>query len=120
MKKVFSFIAILAIIFLSNCSRIEDNNDPILGVWHYTDVSSNTSKNVTLRQEWIFNDAYLGRFHTIQNGAIVERFDFKWKNENEVYTINYPEKVNRTTDKVILKDSALVRVHNNDNMAIRD
>ncbi len=92
MKKLFSLLAILGIILVSNCSRIPENNNPVIGIWSDVEVSeaTKTAKKQTLRQEWIFNDAYLGRYHEKNNGSITFKTDFRWSYENEVYTITYP------------------------------
>ncbi len=92
MKKLFSLLAILGIILVSNCTRIPENNNPVIGIWSDVEVSeaTTTAKKQTLRQEWIFNDAYLGRYHEKTNGSITFKTDFRWTYENEVYTITYP------------------------------
>lgn len=92
MKKIFSLLAIIGIILASNCSRIPENNDPVIGIWSDVEVapSSKTAKQQTIRHEWIFNDAYLGRYHRKTNGSITFKTDFKWSQDNEVYTISYP------------------------------
>ncbi len=90
MKKLLSLMAILAIIFSSNCSRIEQNNDPIIGIWTeaVSSLESSTAKSTT-RKEWIFNDVYLGRYHEMNNGQIVRQSDFKWSQEDGIYTLEY-------------------------------
>ncbi len=104
MKKIFSFLAIIGIIFASNCTRIPENNDPIIGIWDRVEVETSLSGKQTIRTEWIFNDAYLGRYHRIENGSITVKSDFKWKHEDDVYTISYPG-LERDDDKVVLKQS---------------
>ncbi|MGB5555136.1 MAG: hypothetical protein WBM83_10800 [Flavobacteriaceae bacterium] len=105
MKKLFSFLAIIAIVLASNCSRIPENNDPVIGIWTRVEVSTSTTGKQTVRSEWIFNDAYLGRFHRIENGNIVIKSDFSWKHDaNDTYTISYPG-LDRNDDVVILKRS---------------
>ncbi|MEL6917405.1 MAG: hypothetical protein AAFO99_06710 [Bacteroidota bacterium] len=91
MKKLFSFVAILAIIFVSNCSRIPENNDPVIGIWANVSVNvvSTTDKS-TVRQEWIFNDAFLGRYHSYVNNQLDVITDFQWTQEDGIYTISYP------------------------------
>ncbi|MFX0555217.1 hypothetical protein ACOCEA_00365 [Maribacter sp. CXY002] len=90
MKKFLSLMAICAIIFSANCSRIEQNNDPIIGIWFKADsfTTDNTSKS-NLRKEWIFNDVYLGRYHEINDNKITLKTDFKWSAQDGVYTIEY-------------------------------
>ena len=92
MKKLFSFLAIIGIILASNCSRIPENNNPVIGIWSDVKVTASpeTAKQRTLRQEWIFNDAYLGRYHQKTDGSITYKTDFKWSYDDEIYTISYP------------------------------
>ncbi|WP_276167741.1 hypothetical protein [Zobellia alginiliquefaciens] len=93
MKKVFSLLAIIAIVLVSNCTEIPENNDPVIGIWSDVEVTaaSKTSKGgTTIRKEWIFNDAYLGRYHQKSNGSITFKTDFKWSYDNDTYTISYP------------------------------
>lgn len=92
MKKIFSFLAIVGIILANNCSRIPVNNDPVIGIWSKVEAKSAdpAAKNNTVRNEWIFNDAYLGRYHKYVNNQIEVLTDFKWSREDSVYTITYP------------------------------
>ncbi len=104
MKKFFSFLAIIGIIFASNCSRIPENNDPIIGIWDRIEVTNGETGKSTVRIEWIFNDAYLGRYHRIENGRIAVKSDFKWTQEDGTYIISYPG-LERGDDHVVLKQS---------------
>ena len=91
MKKLFSFLTIISIILASNCSRIPENNDPVIGVWSKIDKSNlSESESKSIRQEWIFNDAYLGRYHSYENKALEVKTDFKWVRDKEAYLISYP------------------------------
>ena len=87
MKKFLCFLAIIAIISASNCSRIPENNDPIIGIWNRVDLST---EEVISHQEWIFNDAYLGRYHLYVNNSLEIKTDFSWSQEKGLYTISYP------------------------------
>ncbi len=90
MKKIFSLLSIIGIIAISNCSRIPENNDPILGIWAKMESSTKEGKGTeTIRQEWIFNDVYLGRYQTYSNSKLTFYTDFKWSVENGTYTIIY-------------------------------
>lgn len=111
MKKLFSFLAIIGIILASNCSRIPENNDPVIGIWSNQEVNQ-TSKN-TIRKEWIFNDAYLGRFHTYNNNKIEVLTDFKWSEDSGVYTISYPGLENTVNDIVSMKGTRLEDANGN-------
>lgn len=105
MKRLFSLTAILAIIIASNCSRIPENNDPVIGIWTKTELFNNgTSGKQSLHKEWIFNDAYLGRYEEYAGSNLVLKTDFKWKEAAEVYTISYPG-TNLIPVKVQMKES---------------
>lgn len=106
-------MAILVILFASNCSRIPENNDPVIGIWYRTDISSqSTTEKLSIRQEWIFNDAYLGRYHRYEGNTLSFKTDFKWDQEDGIYTISYPgtdmtavhATMKESPDEVILED----------------
>jgi len=83
-------MAICAVILLANCSRIEQNTDPIIGIWSQSKIinTENSSKQ-TIRKEWIFNDVYLGRYHEIDGSTITLKTDFNWSKQGDTYTIEY-------------------------------
>ncbi|MFS4493768.1 hypothetical protein [Maribacter sp. 2308TA10-17] len=124
MKKIFSFLAIIGIILASNCSRIPENNDPVIGIWSNIEVKSiSRTQKSTNRQEWIFNDAYLGRYHNYNNGAIDVLTDFKWEEEDGVYTISYPGIENKQNDVVTMiksEDGELLKATDGQTLAIRE
>lgn len=123
MRKLLSFLAIVAIILASNCSRIPENNDPVIGIWSNIEVSTSQSARSTIKKEWIFNDAYLGRFHTYNNNQIEVLTDFSWKKEGEMYIISYPGLENKTNDMVKMKDSEnglILEDANGQTIAIRE
>lgn len=124
MKKFLSLMAICAIIFSANCSRIEQNNDPIVGIWFQSEaeIISGSSKS-TLRKEWIFNDVYLGRYHEINGNNITLQTDFKWSKEDDVYTLEYRGLENVPTDRLkIVKttEGTILEKIDGDYMAIRE
>ncbi len=113
MKKLFSFFAILGIVLASNCSRIPENNNPIIGIWNRIDIKTSETGKQTTRREWIFNDAYLGRFQRIENGIMTVKTDFNWKVDGDDYILKYPgiDRPNDTVSLGILSDhSELIRV----------
>ncbi|MBT8179072.1 MAG: hypothetical protein HKP60_08140 [Eudoraea sp.] len=84
-------MAIVAIVSVSNCSRIPENNDPVIGIWSRMDVNEvDETSRESVRQEWIFNDVYLGRYHRYENNTLVVKTDFNWETNDGIYTINYP------------------------------
>ena len=98
-------MAIVAIVLASNCSRIPENNDPVIGIWYRVDVInvSETSKQ-TIRQEWIFNDVYLGRYQKYNGSQLDFKTDFSWVTDKGVYTISYPG-TGMINDVVSMKES---------------
>jgi hypothetical protein len=98
-------MAIIAIILASNCSRIPENNDPIIGIWAKTAItnSSETGRQNN-RQEWIFNDVFLGRYHSYNGNTLDIKTDFSWTVADGVYTISYPG-TDMPADTVSLKQS---------------
>lgn len=124
MKKFLSLMAIVAIIFSANCSRVEQNDDPIIGIWFQssTEISNGSSKS-TLRKEWIFNDVYLGRYHEMSGNNITLQTDFKWSKEGDIYTIEYRGLENVPVDrlKIINTDQgAILEKTDGDYLAIRE
>ncbi len=93
MKKIFSFLAIIGILLSSNCTRIAENNDPVIGIWTHMSTASDSKvqkQDITIKQEWIFNDAFLGRYHTYNNKELIVISDFKWSLKDNTYIISYP------------------------------
>lgn len=123
MKKLFSFLAIIGIILASNCSRIPENNDPVIGIWTNIEITTSESARGTVKREWIFNDAYLGRFHRYNNNKVEVKTDFSWKKEDDMYIITYPGLEDRSTDMVYMKESVdgmLLEDTGGDTLAIRE
>jgi hypothetical protein len=123
MKKLLSLMAILAIIFSSNCSKIEQNNDPIIGIWieAASFEESSTVKNTT-RKEWIFNDVYLGRYHEFNAGNIIEQTDFRWSQKNGIYTIEYGGLKKKSIDIVTINtvpDGILLQQNDGNILAVK-
>ncbi|MBO0321865.1 hypothetical protein J0X14_06120 [Muricauda sp. CAU 1633] len=82
-------MSIIGIIAISNCTRVPENNDPILGIWAKTESSIDGKGTDSTREEWIFNDVYLGRYQSYSNSKLVFYTDFKWSEENGTYSIIY-------------------------------
>lgn len=87
-----TFLNCLVVLFLvSSCSKVEINDDSIIGIWENSIKSgSDTEKLAMDTEEWIFNDAYLGRYHGYSDEEIVFLTDFKWTVDGNVYTLSYP------------------------------
>lgn len=85
------FNCLLVCVLFTSCSKIEINDDPVIGIWHHeVKTAVNTNKLMVDSEEWIFNDAYLGRFHGFKDDEIIYLTDFSWSVTNGVYTISYP------------------------------
>jgi len=123
MKKLFSLLAIIGIVALSNCSQIPENNDPILGIWAKTQTSAIEGKgSSTTREEWIFNDVYLGRYQSYSNSKLVFYTDFKWSEENGTYSIIYgdPQVTDITVNLEHASDPEILTLENGSVFATRD
>lgn len=82
---------ILVILLYPSCSKPSVIDDPVIGIWHnHVKTATNTHKLMVDQEEWIFNDAQLGRYHGYRNGKIVFLTDFGWKVREGVYTVTYP------------------------------
>lgn len=102
MKKFFSLLAIIAIISVSNCTRVPENNDPVLGVWSKTEIRSVEDKLESVqKEEWIFNDAYLGRYHLYSEETLVFYTDFRWSVDSGMYAITYGEEELQDTEVIM-------------------
>lgn len=115
-------LAILAIIFVSNCTRIPENNDPIIGIWNDKNLSSAAKSSETVHHEWTFNDAYLGRYQSYENNKLAFKTDFRWSEEDGVYTISYPG-TDLAVDMVSMKGSLegdMLEYQNGSLLAIRE
>ncbi len=108
MKKLFPLLAFIVIVSFTSCSKIEENNDPIIGIWGMTEQPSKTAKNIKIRNEWIFNDAYLGRYHQYHNEEIVVLTDFKWVAEEDSYILVYPGMDGNPEVTVVMIDGQLI------------
>lgn len=83
----WAFFVLFAII-LSSCSKIPENNDPILGTWVKVSERFNEEGDIDrVREEWIFNDVFLGRFQCYLNSELVRFSDFQWSKDKQGYTL---------------------------------
>ncbi|WP_141402382.1 hypothetical protein [Sediminicola luteus] len=85
MKRRLWLLAAMTVMLLINCSEVPENNDPILGTWH-----KELSDTSIQKQEWIFNDVYLGRYTEYGTKGILFETDFKWELSETGYTLSYP------------------------------
>ena len=83
-------MVLLIVCSVSSCSEIPENNDPVIGIWAQTRAPKESHAKHMEREEWIFNDVYLGRYNRYQGDELVLESDFQWKAYADVYTIQYP------------------------------
>jgi hypothetical protein len=77
---------------------------------------------MSIRQEWIFNDAYLGRYHRYEGSKLAFKTDYSWEHEDGVYTISYPG-TDMPKDVVSMKEdgqSAVLEDEKGNVLAIRE
>jgi len=123
MKKLFSLLSIVGIIAISNCTRVPENHDPILGIWAKTEFSSIEGKsNTTVREEWIFNDVYLGRYQRYSDSKLIFYTDFKWSREKGTYSITYgdPQVTDITVSLEKAKEPEILTLDNGSVFATRE
>ncbi|MEN1783952.1 MAG: hypothetical protein AAGF77_02330 [Bacteroidota bacterium] len=106
MKRFFSILTLFGILATIGCSEIPENNDPVLGAWVKAELEATTAKaQAADREEWIFNDVYLGRYHRYAKSDIAFYTDFRWSVEQGVYTVSYlGENDEEIEVKLILSD----------------
>ena len=100
-KVLYFFILTLLLSVPQSCSEIPENEDPVIGIWSRTESGAQTNLKGSVREEWIFNDVYLGRYHHYIGDEITAQSDFQWKVQGDVYTIEYPN-LERVSDKVTI------------------
>ena len=91
MKRRHTLLGLLVLAAVTNCSRIPENNDPILGIWVKSSVepAAPESTSIQLKEEWIFNDVYLGRYQVYHNNRLHFYTDSSWELQNGTYLIDY-------------------------------
>ncbi|MEP2278309.1 hypothetical protein [Maribacter sp.] len=123
-KKFLSLLAICAIVFLANCSRIEQNTDPIIGIWSQSElIVTESSARQTVRKEWIFNDVFLGRYHEIDGSTITLKTDFNWSKQGDIYTVEYKGLDGKPNNVITIKateDSYYLQKKDGATLAIRE
>lgn len=121
MKRSFSSLIILMVVFLVSCSKIPENTDPVLGIWFKAGTTSAENQGPDTKEEWIFNDAYLGRYQVYENQSVTFYTDFQWEQKNGLYTISYPgtEKPDQDARMTMIDEQEVLQHENGDVLAIR-
>ncbi|MBC2839754.1 hypothetical protein H7F20_10445 [Robiginitalea sp. SC105] len=94
----------LTALTLGGCSSVEEADDPVIGIWSRAAISDLPEGRTSVREEWIFNDAYLGRYHRYEGNELRIKTDFGWETDGNIYTIEYPG-LDREADQVTIKQS---------------
>ena len=102
-KPLHFFMATFVFSTIFGCSEIPESNDPILGIWAKTTTLESGKDS---KEEWIFNDAHKGRFHSYTNNNVAFLTDFRWTNDGDTYTITYPG-TDMPNDNVSIKTTEL-------------
>ena len=104
MKRLY-LLTVIVVSLLTSCSEIPENNDPVIGIWAQTQTPKDPVVKYVEREEWIFNDVYLGRYHVYHGSELAIQTDFQWKASGNQYTIEYPG-LEKSSDRVEIKKSA--------------
>ncbi|MBM1106232.1 hypothetical protein JQC67_08800 [Aurantibacter crassamenti] len=122
MKRLNSLLALLVVVLTMSCSDIPENDNPIIGIWNDKSVASAAKSDDSTHHEWVFNDAYLGRYQSYTNNVLSFKTDFRWSVEDDVYTITYPG-TDMPTTTVSMKGSLqgdMLEFQNGSLLAIRE
>ncbi len=84
------YLILVTAFSLTGCTKATVNNDPVIGIWSRSETLDQPAGKTVIREEWIFNDAYLGRYHRYSGANLEAQTDFGWEADNGVYTIEYP------------------------------
>lgn len=122
LKRLSSILLILTITFFTGCSEIEENTDPVLGIWSKTYSVPAEGETTITKEEWIFNDAYLGRYHAYDGTEITILTDFQWEKVNGMYTILYPgiDKAEQKARMLVIDEKEVLQDESGTVLAIRE
>ena len=111
LKRLNAIVLILTIALSSGCTEVEENTDPVLGIWSKTYSVATEGQATTTKEEWIFNDAYLGRYHAYSGSEITIRTDFQWEQIDGTYTLLYPgiDKPEQKMRRVIIDEEEILQ-----------
>lgn len=83
-------LAFVLVFLFQGCSEVPENNDPVIGIWSRLEVPEGATYKGHIREEWIFNDVYLGRYQRYEGSQIILKSDFQWESAAGFYRIEYP------------------------------
>ena len=121
MKRSFSSLILIVVVLLTSCSKVPENTDPVLGIWSKTVSLSAETQEVITKEEWIFNDVYLGRYQIYNNNSVIFYTDFQWEQIDGMYTISYPgtDLPEQNARMVMIEEQEILQDDNGDVLAIR-
>ena len=111
----------IAVLLLASCSKIPENTDPVLGIWYKTSIPSGESQEEITKEEWIFNDVYLGRYQVYSNNSVTFFTDFQWEKNDGIYIISYPgtEIPEQNARMIMMNEQEVLQDVQGDVLAIR-
>ena len=121
MKQSFSSLILILVVLLTSCSKVSENTDPVLGTWYKLGTQSPGTQDVNSKEEWIFNDAYLGRYHIYENNTVIFLTDFQWEQKDGRYSISYPgtELPQQQARMVMMNEQEILQDDEGEVLAIR-
>ena len=121
MKQSFSSLILIVAVLLASCSEVPENTDPVLGIWYKPVQVSAETQQVITKEEWIFNDVYLGRYQVYNNNSVVFFTDFQWEQIDGTYTISYPgtELPEQNARMVMMEEQEVLQDEQGEILAIR-
>jgi len=121
LKRSFSSLILLVVVLLTSCSKVPENTDPVLGIWYKPVLVSAETQQVITKEEWVFNDVYLGRYQVYNNNSVIFFTDFQWEQIDGTYTISYPgtDIPEQNARMVMMEEQEVLQDNNGDILAFR-
>ena len=109
------------VVLLTSCSKVPENTDPVLGIWYKPVLVSAETQQVITKEEWVFNDVYLGRYQVYNNNSVIFFTDFQWEQIDGTYTISYPgtDIPEQNARMVMMEEQEVLQDNNGDILAFR-
>lgn len=94
MKKPILFFALASMVAFTNCSKDNDDTDPIVGTWvSETSITPEGGETTTYADVWVFEEDHTGAYTDTTNGEVNRESDFIWTKTDEGYEVDYEEEV---------------------------
>ena len=74
----------------TNCSKDDDDSDPIVGTWVYSSsITPEGGETTTNEDVWVFEDDHTGEYQETTNGQTDAETSFIWTKTDEGYEVDY-------------------------------